>query len=338
VVAAAFATATAMLGRAAPAQDAGSTPHTSRADALYDEGTRLLDAGDFERACPMLAESHKVDPAPGALLAVARCHEKAGKLATAWSTYGEAATLARMKGDAAREAAARKQADLLIPRLPRLVVRLDPAWPAARTTVTRNGAPIAQSELGSPLIVDPGVLILEVEAADGRNARQELTIVEAQTFDIVVPAPGLLVEPGASAPPPVSPPPEEGPTSGGLSGVGVTGLILGGLGLAGLGVGGIFGLVASGQNGEAEEVCAPYVEGSGGTLAGHAQCTEALADARGSADLASVFLIAGGVLAAGGLTLLLVDVAGDDGAPSTAMRVGAWGTPLGGGAAARGTF
>lgn len=338
-VACSIAIGVAVLRTAAMAQDAAPTPPKSRADALYEEGTRLLDAGDFDRACPMLAESHQVDPAPGALLAVARCHEKAGHLATAWSTYGEAASLARARGDSAREAAARKQADQLTPRLPRLVVRLDPAWPAARTTVTRNGAPISQSELGSPIVVDPGMLILEVKASDGRNARQELTIVEAQTFDIVVPAPGVIGSHPPLPPPPVSRPPEEQPTSGGLGGVGVAGLILGGVGLAGLGVGGVFGLVASGQNNDAEELCAPYVEGTGGTLAGHAQCTDALADARGSADLASVFLIAGGVLSAAGLTLLVVDVAGDDGAaPAAAVRVVPWGSPMGAGAAARGTF
>src|SRR5689334_22968510 len=57
------------------------------AETLFREGKALLRAGDFAHACPKLAASYEQDPGTGTLLALARCQEGLGQLATAWSTY-----------------------------------------------------------------------------------------------------------------------------------------------------------------------------------------------------------------------------------------------------------
>lgn len=212
----------------------------SAADALYDEGTRLMEQGDYERACPKLAESHRLDPSAGALLALARCHEKAGHLATAWSTYAEAATLARQKGDAAREAAARTQMDGLDPRLPRLIVRLDPGWDRVRDAVIqRNGIPVRLAELGTPLRVDPGVVVIEARAAGRVVQRREVRATEAQTVEVTLDAPARVAAAAAAAPTATAAP------GNGIDAPPLASWIAAGVGVVGLGVFAGFGIASA---------------------------------------------------------------------------------------------
>jgi Flp pilus assembly protein TadD len=75
--------------------------------ALFDEGKRLMDAGQFAQACPKFADSEKLDPDVGTLLDLGVCYEKNGQTASAWATYKEAASAAANAGEAAREKYAR---------------------------------------------------------------------------------------------------------------------------------------------------------------------------------------------------------------------------------------
>src|SRR6478735_9605838 len=61
--------ASARAGAASPTDQA-------KAEALFDEGRRLLAAARFAEACPKFAESQRLDSALGTLLNLGDCYEK----------------------------------------------------------------------------------------------------------------------------------------------------------------------------------------------------------------------------------------------------------------------
>src|SRR5271154_3787145 len=82
----------ASLGVIAPvpataAADEPSPANTVLAETLFREGKELMAAKQFDAACPKLAESNRLDPGIGTLLALALCHEGEGRIASAWIEF-----------------------------------------------------------------------------------------------------------------------------------------------------------------------------------------------------------------------------------------------------------
>src|SRR5664279_1214733 len=100
----AFALVTAIGVTSSVAHAQGADVAT--AQALFDEGKRLMNAGNFAEGCPKLVESQRLDPGGGTLFAIAICHEGEGKTATAWADYNVALAEARRDNRKDREIAA----------------------------------------------------------------------------------------------------------------------------------------------------------------------------------------------------------------------------------------
>src|SRR6187431_2050565 len=152
-----FASLTPALCLALWAQDAtaqASASDKASAEALFDQGVRLMKQNSFAEACPKLEESNRIDPAVGTLLYLGECYERVGKIASAWATFREAASLATNSNQSDRARVASRRAQDLEPKLSRLSVELAPEVATiAGVTVKRGAQRLEPSLYGTPLPV-----------------------------------------------------------------------------------------------------------------------------------------------------------------------------------------
>ena len=166
------------------------------AEAAFDRAMQLVAGGNYRDACPLFDASYRADPELGVLLHLADCHEHIGRVASAWAEFRDAAELARKSGDR-REALAQGRAAALAPKLPRLHIA-PPTTPIPGLVVLLDGTDISLL-ISSDLPVDPGDHVL-VAHAPGREEWKSTMNVSAGTTPIEVP-------PLAESPPPAAPTP-----------------------------------------------------------------------------------------------------------------------------------
>ncbi|MCC6648601.1 MAG: hypothetical protein IT374_23910 [Polyangiaceae bacterium] len=296
------------------------------AEALFEEGRKLMAAKRPGEACPKFAESNRLDPAAGTLLNLGACYEAAGKLASAWSTYKEAGSLAQTTGRTELVATAKKRADKLDARLIRLRVE---AAEQADLVVKRDGAEVARAELGVPIPVDPGDHVVTaaapgkrpftatVQAKDeGSTLSVKVPVLEADPAAIAPPAPATSAPPAAppassaAAPPP--PPPAE--AGGGTQRT--IGWVAGGVGVVGLAAGTLFALSARSKYSSSKDLCRPDDPN---------RCTQAGVDARDAARSrgnVATALFAVGVIGVGAGAALVLTAPSEKGAVRVSPALG----------------
>lgn len=290
----AFALCIALVTSVASAQ---SAEDKAAAEALFDEGKRLFLEKRFADACPKFEASQKLDPGGGTLLYLADCYEGAGKLASAWATFREAASLAKNAGNAERERVARTRAGMLEAKLFRVSVKLEGALPKG-LIVSRNGTEMKGELLNVPLPVDAGKLVIEVRA-QGKKTFKTTVEIPNGPGDKVIEIPALVDEP-APAQTPTEPPaqqraPEPPPAPEPYwSGQRIAGISVGAAGVALMGVGSIFAAQAFSKNDEAKTLCE-------GTVCKNQQGVDALQGARTAADISTGLFLAGGAAVLGGV-------------------------------------
>lgn len=134
------------------------------AEALYRQARDLMAAGNYAEACPKFAESHRLDPATGTLLNLASCHERQGKLATAWIEYSEVIAAARRDAREDRVQYASERMALLEPQLSRLTLQLAPDADTPGLDIELDGAKVGRAVIGAPTPVDPGKHTVQASA------------------------------------------------------------------------------------------------------------------------------------------------------------------------------
>lgn len=297
-----------MLATSAQAQGDGA----ALAETLFREGRRLMGLKRFDDACPKLAESHRMDPATGTLLALALCHEGQGKTASAWTEYSDVAARARSEGNKDRENAARQRAAALEPNLSRLTIRVaNESASLQGLEVRRDGVAQPKASWGMAVPVDPGLHVIEASAPGRKLVRLEVKVgasrdnKEASLPALDPAATEPPVAPAATAPTahsaaPVTPsaPDSTAPREGGASGLRTAGWVVGGLGLVGIGIGSYFAVQAMGKKSDSDADCDGNVCGP--------QAFQDRTDAVSAGNRATIGFVAGGVLAAGGLTMVLL--------------------------------
>ena len=300
--------------RAALAQ---ATPQDQAvAQSLYDEAKKLMAASKWTDACPKLEESQRLDPTPVTEFYLADCYERAGRTASAWTTFLDLAATEHKSGGAKaaeREKVARDRAKALEPKLSQLVIDVPAAVRVPGLVVKRDGEVVREGQWGAQLAVDPGKHTFEASAPGKKTWTTTQDVQGAGTATTVHVE--VLADAPAEAPPPASPagtgalpatPPAADTTSS--SPLRTVGLVVGGVGVAGLAVGGIFGAMALSKNSSANS------GHCGGSLGSANQCDSTGVSLRSDAvnfgNISTIAFIAGGVLAAGGATLFLLAPSG----------------------------
>ncbi len=309
----AAACAAAVAG--APLAHAATAAEKAAAEALFDDGLRLMKAGSFAEACPKLESSEQIDPAVGTLLYLAECYEKIGRTASAWATFREAASLAQTYGQTdrakkAQDRAARLEGDLAY-------LTIDVASETRQLpglTLKRGAISVAPQLSGVAVPVDPGEITIEASAPGRASFFTKVTLAARGRMQVSIPPlaelPGTsqaaapaseaatAPAPSAAAPPPsAAPPSEPAPSKAAFP---IVPVVLGGVGLVGIGVGSYFGLRAISSAGDARDLC------PGGVCREQRGETK-MDDARDFARVSNLtFGLGAGFLAAGAVVYLLM--------------------------------
>jgi hypothetical protein len=292
-----------------------SSAQKALAVRLFDDAEKLMASTKYADACPKYAESQRLDPQLGVLLHLADCYEKAGKTASAWASFKDALEIAAARKDS-REKVARKCVEALENKVPKMSITVPPGEPEG-IEVRQDGEVVSRVAWGLGAPVDPGKHTITAKAP--RHKAWSTTVNVApmgDTVDVTV----AMLEPELADQTSAGVHPQEAPakttTAETLpqlpareSHTPVLGYVLGGAGVVSLGVGTAFGLQMiskkneSNSSGCVDNACPPDAK-------------QLRIDARNAGNVATVGFVAGGVLLAGGVTLILL-------APkSTAAQVG----------------
>lgn len=293
------------------------------ARALALEGIRLLDADQPEKALVKLEQAESTFHAPPHLLYIARAQRRLGRLVDAHRTLVKVMAedvleqappaFKKAKQDAAVEATD------LATKVPSLSIEV--VGGSRPISIAVDGTPIPAAHLTFPVAVVAGPH--EVAASDGEGRRVTKTI-EASTAGAKVPV-VIDFDAAASSEVPLGPDPEPNGNDGVEPGGGfpIVGTVLISLGAAALVGGVITGALTLSEAGDIkascnQNICPPDLE----------------ADADGAKTLGNLstgLFIAGGVVAAAGVVVLVVELSGDDDTePDLALRFRPGGLSLSG--------
>ncbi|HXX69295.1 MAG TPA: hypothetical protein VEK07_19075 [Polyangiaceae bacterium] len=203
----AFALLSSLAVGARPAR--AQAENQAAARALFDDARALMKAGNFAAACPKLEGAIHLYSSVGIALNLGDCYEKIGYTASAWTEFGEAASLANRADRSDDAAEARRRQSALEGKLTRLVVHVPRDIPGL--SVRRDGADLPAAAWDSPIPVDPGSHEIRAEAP-GHGAWSRSVTVAGSGQTTTVEVPPLAPAPSAN-PPPTAPPLPASPAS-----------------------------------------------------------------------------------------------------------------------------
>lgn len=308
----------------------GQTSASDRAlsEMLFRQGREQMDQGQTEAACAKFDESYRLDPALGTLLNLAVCHEKLGRLASAWAEYNHAAATARRAGDEARLQYAQEASRRLDGKFATLLIRLTaPAGQSGNYEINLDGRVLRAAALDTPIPVDPGRHQLSVTADGFAPHRQTIEVSgEAKQLSVEVPALRPLPTPaesGAVSTRGSVAPTAQAPAADNQRGVSrqTWGIIVTSAGLAGLAVAGGFGIRALTKKGERDDLCDGGVCPTQAGIEAHQAANEA-------ATIANIAAATGGALLAAGVVILLWDGGEESGTQQALLQSTKHGTTL----------
>lgn len=298
------------VARDGRAQTPGDAASITAAQALYEAATRAMDAKDYASACPKLEEAVRLVPSGvGARLTLGECYEAAGKLASAYASFGLAETMAAAAKQGERQEKAHNRAKALKPRLATLTIAVaDDVRAESGLEVRRDGVLAGAAQWGIAFPVDRGTHVV-VAAAPGKS-KWVKTVEVTDGAALMVTVDALF--PVASAEQLLA---KEEDAAASLWGPQrLASLAVGGAGLVALGAGSYFGVLASAKQKQSND----------GLCDGN-QCDQAGLDLRTdaihAANATTALLVVGGAAVTVGV-VLFVTAPGSKSQATTALRIG----------------
>jgi hypothetical protein len=306
---------------------------TATAESLFEQGRDLLRAGKASEACPKLAESQRIEPSTGTLLALAMCHEADGKLASAWAEFVSVEARARGENRVDRQQAARDKAQALRPRLSTLEIRIPndiAALPGLE--IRRDGEVLGRGAWNVAVPIDGAEHTVEAHATGKTTWKGSIT-VKAESDVAVLAVPPLADAPvelqasgnGAAEKPGIGQTQRADTASSRWGALEWAGVTAAGAGVVALGFGGYLLSSALGKKSDSTSDCSGNACGS----QGFADRTSAVS----KGNTATIFAVTGGALVAGGVTLFMVGRTrahrGENGAAPGGLALGAGPAGLG---------
>jgi hypothetical protein len=278
----------------------GTWTTTAQADsaASFGKAVELFEAKKCDEALPMFEAVVAETGSPNARIYLARCLEQEGRLADAYEQMRQTVAEATKRAETeekyvpTRDSAASELA-LLEPKIGKVVVAV--VDPPEGTEVYVGTRRLDADQLGVPVAVMPGTLDVRAQTPDGPSVQREVEVEAGKTRTIT-----LTMDEGAPSSDQIPEPPrnQTDTTTSTMGGIRIAGFVVTGLGLAGVGVGA--GLAAKAQS----DFDALDEECGGVTCPTDEQGR--VDDGRLLTTVANVSLIAGGIIAAGGITMIIL--------------------------------
>jgi hypothetical protein len=267
------------------------------AEALFENGNKLMAAGKLAEACQAFMESNRIEARAGTLIRLGECREANHQIASAWSAYKDA--LGRAK-DPNKVQLAQGRIAALEPRLSYLTVSVPPAARVAGLAITRDGKPVDDGVLGIALPIDGGDYAIAARAP-GHEDWSTVAHVVAEGGKVQIDVPPLregtpsLAGPVTAPRPVVTPPP---PRSGTWTTRREAAIGLGGAAVIAAGVAVGFGLSSKSLESSALDECG-MTSGACKTAGDATDANGKLSTARSRATDANIAFGAAAALAIG---------------------------------------
>jgi len=159
----------------------------SIAEALFQEGRKLLDDHRYAEACPKFAESQRLDPGIGTLLNLATCHELEGKTASAWAEFTQALGIATREARSSAQQLARTHLYALTPKLSKIVISVPAENEVPSLEVRLDGHLIGKPAWGTAAPIDPGPHTVAASAPGKKEWSSEVMFPPSEPKTVLVP-------------------------------------------------------------------------------------------------------------------------------------------------------
>jgi hypothetical protein len=227
------------------------------AEALFNDGERLMKEGKLAEACEAFEGSNRIEMRAGTLINLGMCREKNGQLASAWSAFKDALTRVQ---DPKKRQVAQERIAAIEPKLSYLTISVPDESRVDGLAVTRNTVLVDPALWNRAVPVDGATYVI-TGRAPGHEEWSTTVQVPNESGKVSVEVPRFK-ELAKLVTPPTPPQPEgeeeevaETPSQGMFTTKRKVAIGVGAVGVAAIGAGVFFGLQAKGFEDDAFALC-----------------------------------------------------------------------------------